>query len=177
MSPKPNDPLLTAGKILTVLLMIVIGLVTVFLLALVPVVLFSNAEFAVELTEAAGADATKVKFAAAILLALAATVAAFSFHFFQLLGRIIKSVANGDPFTHENSKRMTRMGWIALGFQIASFPIGALAVYLSQYVPQDNLTVDFEFTLTGVLLAVVLFILARVFNHGASMREDLEGTV
>ena len=28
-----------------------------------------------------------------------------------------------------------------------------------------------------VLMVIVLFILARVFKHGAAMREDLEGTV
>lgn len=177
MSLKPNDPLLAAGKILTVLLMALIGLVTVFLLLLIPAVLFSNAEFAVEMTRAAGTNATQVKFAAAVLLMLAATVAAFAFHFFQLLIRIINSVAIGDPFTLANSTRLSRMGWIALGFQVASFPIGALAAYLSQYVPAENLTVDFDFTLTGVLLAVLLFILARVFRHGAAMRQDLEGTV
>ena len=30
---------------------------------------------------------------------------------------------------------------------------------------------------TGLLLAIVLFILARIFRHGVEMREDLEGTV
>ena len=29
----------------------------------------------------------------------------------------------------------------------------------------------------GILLVLILFILARVFRHGAAMREDLEGTV
>ena len=28
-----------------------------------------------------------------------------------------------------------------------------------------------------ILLVIILFILARVFRHGASMRADLEGTV
>ena len=31
--------------------------------------------------------------------------------------------------------------------------------------------------MTAWLLVVILFILARVFRHGAAMREDLEGTV
>ena len=38
-------------------------------------------------------------------------------------------------------------------------------------------TSDFGITLDGILLAVILFILARVFRQGAAMREDLEGTV
>ena len=31
--------------------------------------------------------------------------------------------------------------------------------------------------LPGILMVIILFILARVFRHGAAMREDLEGTV
>ena len=49
--------------------------------------------------------------------------------------------------------------------------------YLGDFVPSENLKVDFDFTLTGLLLAIVLFILARIFRHGVEMREDLEGTV
>jgi hypothetical protein len=36
---------------------------------------------------------------------------------------------------------------------------------------------DFGVSLGGLLLALTLFILARVFRQGAAMREDLEGTV
>jgi hypothetical protein len=37
--------------------------------------------------------------------------------------------------------------------------------------------VDFGLSFGGVLLALVLFILARVFRKGAEMRAELEGTV
>ena len=177
MQDKPNDLLLLAGKIMTILLMGLTGLVTVVMLLLIPVILFSQAEFAVALTEAGGENAGMVKVAAIALLLIASVVAAFAFHFFQVLGRLINSVGAGDPFSLENAERLSRMGWIALGFQIASFPIAALVVFLGEYVPSENLTVDFDFSLTGLLLAIVLFILARVFKHGAAMREDLEGTV
>ena len=33
------------------------------------------------------------------------------------------------------------------------------------------------FSLTGILMVLILFILARVFKRGAEMREELEGTV
>lgn len=33
------------------------------------------------------------------------------------------------------------------------------------------------FDLGGIILAITLFILARVFRQGAAMRNDLEGTV
>ena len=40
-----------------------------------------------------------------------------------------------------------------------------------------SISVDADFSTNGLLLALVLFILARVFRTGAKMREDLEGTV
>lgn len=177
MSIKPKDPLLTAGKAMTTFLMVIIGIVTVIFIGVIPFILFHQAEFAAKVIEGGG-DSVSLAMAAAIALALlAAAVAAAAFHFFQLLGRIIDTVRENDPFTAENADRITRMGWIALGFQIAAITIGALATYLSMTLPSEDFTVDFEFSLTGLLLAIVLFILARVFKHGAEMREDLEGTV
>ena len=40
-----------------------------------------------------------------------------------------------------------------------------------------DITIDAGLDIEGILLALILFILARVFRHGARMRDDLEGTV
>ncbi len=177
MSLKPKDPLLAAGKIMTTILQIMTALVTLLFVVLIPVLLFNQTDFAQAVAEAGGDDVGMAMTASIVMLLLAAAVTSAAFHFFQLLGRIIDTVREDDPFTGENADRLGRMGWIALGFQIATFPIAALVAYLAQYVPAEDLTVDFEFSLTGVLMAIVLFILARVFKHGAAMRDDLEGTV
>lgn len=177
MSLKPKDPLLVAGKVMTTILMVLTGLVTIILIGVIPVLLFNQPDFAKAVTEAGGSDVGMALGAAILLLVIAAAVTASAFYFFQLLSRIIGTVSQDDPFTSDNAQRLGRMGWIALAFQIASFPIGALAFYLAQFVPEENLTIDYEFSLTGLLLAIVLFILARIFRHGAAMREDLEGTV
>lgn len=177
MALKPKDPLLTAGKIMTILLMGLTGIVSVVLLGLVPFLLVNQADFAATVELADGASVRTAMAASIVLLLIGASITAMAFHFFQLLGRIIDTVGNNDPFTIDNAGRMSRMGWIALIFQIATIPVGALVIFLAQNVPADNLKIDYEFSLTGLLLAVVLFILARVFRHGAEMREDLEGTV
>lgn len=177
MATRPKDPLLAAGKIMTTLLMVLTGIVTVFLIGLIPFLLFNYSDFALTVTEAGKANVATAMAVAIALLLSAAVVTAMAFHFFQLLGRLINTVSEMDPFTQENADRLTRMGWIAFLFQMATFPITAMAAYLGNAVPSENLSVDFDFSLTGVLLAVVLFILARVFRHGAAMREDLEGTV
>ena len=57
--------------------------------------------------------------------------------------------------------------------------VGELRVFaLSLIDPQSKSAFDISPNdLTGFLIVLVLFILARVFRHGAAMREDLEGTV
>lgn len=176
MSFRKSDPLLTAGKVLTIILMGITGLVTVILVGIIPLLLLNQGEFAEIVAEAGGSFGPALG-VTILLLALGAAVVAMAFHFFQLLGRLIDTVSDGDPFTTENAGRLSRMGWIALIFQAASFPIAAMAIYLQDMIPDGNLNLDIDFSLTGVLLAVVLFILARVFRHGAEMRDDLEGTV
>ena len=177
MPLKASDPLLAAGKIITVLLMAIIAIVTVLLVGLVPALLLNQAEFAAEIGMTSSSSVTTITGITIAMLLIAASVTAISFHFFQLLGRIIDTVEAGDPLTIENAERLNRMGWIALIFQAATLPISGLDAYLRDMLPTDELSVDFQFSLTGVLLALVLFILARVFKHGAQMREDLEGTV
>jgi hypothetical protein len=167
-----NDPLLIAGRVMSVLLMGMTLLVTILLVTLVPVTLFMP-EW---LFEEAEVSRSAIGAVMAILL-LTAIVTAGAFYFFRLLGQMIKSAGEESPFSIENANRLSRMGWIALIFQIASFPISALAAYLGHLLPEGNFAVDFEFSLTGLLLAIVLFILARVFKLGAAMHDDLEGTV
>ena len=41
----------------------------------------------------------------------------------------------------------------------------------------DPLDIDLKFNFTRWLVVLFLFVLARVFEQGARMREDLEGTV
>ncbi len=177
MSLRPKDPLLAAGKVMTMLLMALTAIVSVLLLGLIPFMLFNQAEFASTIELAEGASVGTALAASIALLLIGAAITAMAFHFFQLLGRIIDTVGNDDPFTADNAQRLSRMGWIALIFQIATIPVGGLVIFLANNVPADNLSVDYDFSLTGLLLAVVLFILARIFRHGADMREDLEGTV
>ena len=169
--------MLTIGKIITIILMVLTAVVALIMIGIIPYLLLNQADFAKIVIEGGGDNIGMALTASILLLLAGAAVTAIAFYFFQLLGRIIDTVGANDPFTIENANRLTRMGWIALVFQIASFPIAALVAYLGDFVPSENLKVDFDFTLTGLLLAIVLFILARIFRHGVEMREDLEGTV
>ena len=178
-SSPPKDKLLAAGKILTLLLQAITALVVAGLAILIPVVLFNSDQVASSLISS-GSNASLPMILSLIVMFLVsvAAIVATAFHFFQLLGRIIDTVSDGEPFVEINADRLARMGWIALIFQVVAFPIGAVAAYLAAQMPDHiDVSADIEFSLTGILMAIVLFILARVFRHGTAMREDLEGTV
>jgi len=174
-----GDAILKIGKIMTVLLQAMIAIAIAGLTILIPVILINSDQVASSLAESGSTAnlAIIMTLIVAFLVAVIVVVAA-AFHFFQLLRRIIDTVSEGEPFVEINADRLSRMGWIALIFQVAAFPIGAIAAYLAAQMPDHmDVSADIEFSLTGVLMAVVLFILARVFRHGIAMREDLEGTV
>jgi galactitol-specific phosphotransferase system IIC component len=53
-----------------------------------------------------------------------------------------------------------------------------MVMWLASVAKEAHADVRTDLDLGGsLLLPLVLFILARVFRHGAAMREELEGTV
>ena len=93
------------------------------------------------------------------------------------LGQVIDTVGKGDPFTLENASRLRRMAWLAIAIQLVGIPATLLSSWLTTQIKDDALQFSADISLTGFALAIVLFILARVFRKGAEMREELEGTV
>ncbi len=67
------------------------------------------------------------------------------------------------------------MGWIALAFQGMSLLAVPAEIWLARIVPR--MPVQIHFTLFGVLVALLLFVLARVFDRGIALERDVEGTV
>ncbi|PKB19243.1 Protein of unknown function (DUF2975) [Novosphingobium kunmingense] len=122
-----------------------------------------------------GAELWEAMTALLLILALVAAMAAMALRWLQKLKAIIDSVSLGDPFAPENADRLRAMGWLTVAIELTSTPVGALGEWLARTF--KDATSDFGLSLGGLLLAMVLFILARVFREGAAMRADLEGTV
>ena len=116
-----------------------------------------------------------------LLLAGIALIMGLLTWFLLLLWRIRGTVRSGDPFVPENARRLAAMGWVALAGNVLGWLMGALGehiVALAAAAGQPVVTGQgVDFGAGGLLLVLTLFILARVFRHGAAMREDLEGTV
>jgi hypothetical protein len=109
------------------------------------------------------------------VLALLILMMPLTWRFLRDLRQIVDTVATGDPFVPANATRLRTMAWLSIAIQIVALLAGAASVVLERVA--SSVRADFDLSIEGILLPVALFILARVFRHGAAMREDLEGTV
>ena len=113
--------------------------------------------------------------AIAALLLMSAVLAVLGFYFARHLFRIVGSVGEGDPFVPANAERLRAMAWIAVAVHVVGIPMSIIGNWAADVTRDIDFKVDGP--LAGLFLALVLFILARVFREGTRMREDLEGTV
>lgn len=176
MTDTRHDPLLLAAQGFVYAIIGIMGIAATVLTIAIPFILLNRSMVIREIVEShPEAVGSSLIGPIIVLLLVVITLLALAIVFLFNLRRIILSVGEGDPFIPVNARRLARMGWITVIMQFAAFPATALAGWVQQSI--DDLNVDFEFSLTGLLLALILFILARVFRQGAAMREDLEGTV
>ena len=161
-----SDWALHACRILTLVLMGVFALALAGLVVLFTMMMVQRPELA---SQTAGMN----------IIAGAAT--ALSFRFVQLLGQMIGSVRQGEPFVFRNVRRLNEMAILALGHQVLSvisFMFGAGDFNFMKFGPFAGLfSTSNGISLSGLVLALILFVLARVFRHGAEMNDDLAGTV
>jgi hypothetical protein len=88
---------------------------------------------------------------------------------------IVETVGAGSPFVTDNALRLRKIAWAFLGLELLKFGVGAVAAVASSET--QPLDLDWSFSVTRWLAVLLLFVLARVFEEGTQMREDLEGTV
>lgn len=89
--------------------------------------------------------------------------------------RIVATVRDGDPFLAENAGRLRTIAWSVLVLELLHLLVGLVAALASsETAPLD---IDWNFSLTRWLSVLLLFVLAQVFEQGARMRDDLQGTV
>jgi hypothetical protein len=88
---------------------------------------------------------------------------------------IVETVSAGDPFVLLNAERLKTIAWSVLGLEVLHFIIGMIARAISTEI--HPLDIDWKFNFTRWLVVLLLFVLARVFEQGARMRDDLTGIV
>ena len=176
MAKAARDPLLGTVRVALSVGMVIAILITMASLGSIPLALVSRGRIIAEIARRGSVtiapDFIWVICGICLLIALAAFI---GFRFLRELRRIIDTVAEGDPFIPDNAIRLQRMGWLALAIQLIAIPAGVLSGWAS-YLAHARY-VDISFSFSGALLALILFVLARVFRKGSDMREELEGTV
>lgn len=173
-----NDPLMLAAKLIVGLgIGIMIFAMVMISLGLAVLATVERATIVAELAKV-GANANMV-WLIAVALALALGLLFLGTRFLLELFGIMDSVGEGDPFQPENGERLSRMGWLAIGVQAIVLALKSVVKVLEPYAIKagERLDVDLDVDMSGILLILILFILARVFREGARMRADLEGTV
>lgn len=88
---------------------------------------------------------------------------------------IIASVEEGNPFIRANAIRLKAIGWLMVGLQIVGVPLAIAAGTVADMFGESD--TGWDFSLNGILAILLVFILAGIFERGAEMREELEGTI
>nr|WP_298925107.1 DUF2975 domain-containing protein [uncultured Erythrobacter sp.] len=178
MTSALKDPLLIAARALIYIILAALGIGAAGIVAAMAVAIFNPSAIISELVEKVPIEpgSAEVWMMVGVLI-LAGIIVGIIILFFVNMLRIVKSVGETDPFVPVNATRLTSMAWLMLVAQILSLPTAGLAVALTNRLGEDPGTVDASLDFGGIMLILTLFILARVFKHGAAMREDLEGTV
>jgi hypothetical protein len=93
---------------------------------------------------------------------------------FSAMRTIVISAIDGDPFIPSNAALLRIVGWALLAIQILDLASGIIMVRLSEATGEYW---GWSPALTGWLAALLMFLLASIFDRGAAMRDELEGTV
>ena len=178
MSLKPLDPLLLAARSIILFCQALLALGGLAAAIAIPSLFILRGKFLTALqTEFPNYTLTHPTATVVALLLCAIAIIAMFWLFLNKMRLIVDSVADGDPFIPANSRRLTAMAWLMLAIQLFALPVAAFGLYFANSLGEKAGTVDATFDLSGIILVITLFILARVFRHGTAMREDLEGTV
>jgi hypothetical protein len=88
---------------------------------------------------------------------------------------IVETVNAGDPFVLENAERLQTIAWSIVTLQLMHVAVVVLANGV--WVGDQQIDIGDKFAITPWLTILLLFVLARVFDHGARMRDELAATV
>lgn len=163
-----GDGLLIAAKVLLYILLA--GLVLAFVMSIVGLVSYCVAQGTALLVSPLDPVWRPVSRLLVALVALDTVIGVV-----LRLMALIDSVEDGQAFALANAERLEWIGGAVIGLMALGFFAGLIGVEVRGDINGFPLSIDPA--PGGVAIALLLFILARVFRKGAEMQTDLEGTV
>jgi hypothetical protein len=101
--------------------------------------------------------------------------AGFAAHFlFRRMLAIIDTAIAGDPFTLVNAQRLRVVGWALLAIQLLDLLFATLSIKVQTVTGED---LGWSPSVGGWIAVLMVFVLARVFEQGSRMRDELAMTV
>jgi hypothetical protein len=88
---------------------------------------------------------------------------------------IVETVRMGDPFVIVNAERLRTIAWSIVGLELMH--VGVVLLANGVTVGTEKVDIGGKFSVTPWLTILLLFVLVRVFDQGARMRDELEATV
>lgn len=160
------------------------SLFCLFLIALLGLVLGALALAAMGLfqlpipaNEMEGLTMSQILGAAAMAVAAGEICIALIAWMFLLTARIVDTASHGDPFVTQNADRLNHIGFLLLAIQLIGLATD-IAVKTMPDKIKEHVSIGFDgFSATGILAALLIFVLAQIFRRGSEMRAELEGTV
>jgi len=185
--PHLKDPLLSTARILLKIMIWGALILAALMFLAIPFILWNAGTITYGITHGTAINVnghmlTNLHLGAHFILTLIGFLASVGallllcWQFLKILAAIVDTVAAGDPLIPENATRLRNLGWLMLVNEFIMIPI----VTWSEWQLLTNLgqiSPDYHINGSGLLMVLTLFILARVFQQGAAMRQDLEGTV
>jgi hypothetical protein len=128
-----------------------------------------------ELSRTQGPEAAILMVRSMIWLMALGIVAGFAVHvLFRRMLAIVATAIAGDPFTSANAQRLRAVGWALLLIQILDLVFGALSVIINAHTEGG---LGWSPSVGGWISVLMVFVLARVFEQGSRMRDELAMTV
>jgi hypothetical protein len=126
--------------------------------------------------EMAGLTMSEILGAGAMAIAAGVICIALAAWIFILTARIIDTASHGDPFVAQNADRLNHIGFLLVAIQVVGFVTETALNMLPDKI-KDHVSGGFDVSASGILAALLIFVLAQIFRRGSEMRAELEGTV
>ena len=164
--------------VLNVAFLVCAGVVVLLLLTLGVLLLASLSVFHIPIPAAYTQDvapSTVLAVSAMVVLAGAVCMGLYAL-VLMLIGRIVRSATVDDPFVAKNAMRLNVIGTLLLVLQGVGF-VTNTAIAAMPHDINKHLHLGFGVSASGLFAALLVFVLAQIFQHGAQMRAELEGTI